>query len=343
LKNAQNVQCSSPEGRYSVLHKNGLWLRDNETGEVQQVETEGERSTQCFSPESKFVYSARGKIRIYDLAKKKSTDVGQGSYPTWSPDGKWLGFDDGKHYVLLRFATGMRKKLFSTKDSGGPDWSPDSRYLTYSKPGGSMGGFLFWGIKCIEPYRVWVWRVEDDAHDWVDQTCKPGFGFLWVSNSDLLFQQRSGEEQLNVVKPPTGWRKVDAGPFSILAPPGWEFHQLEGVDSYVGEFVGDGVVLRFDYGGYSNPLKEERKPNYVVIHKSIDGHAAKIVSPRVPGHGITGVYFRNAGNASALTLFGKDLTPTQQELALKIFETLRFGGPPPRYVVPPPPPTKNVQ
>ncbi len=141
----------------------------------------------------------------------------------------------------------------------------------------------------------------------------------------------------------SSWHKVDAGPFSILAPSGWEFHQLEGVDSYVGEFVGDGVVLTFDFGGYSNPLKEEKKPTYVVIHKSIDGHAAKIVSPRVPGHGITGVYFRNAGNASALTLFGKDLTPTQQELALKIFETLRFGGPPPRYVVPPPPPTKNVQ
>jgi len=128
-----------------------------------------------------------------------------------------------------------------------------------------------------------------------------------------------------------------------LAPSGWEFHQLEGVDSYVGEFVGSGAVLTFDFGGYSNPLKEERKPAYVVIHKSIGGRRAKIVSPRVPGHGITGVYFRNAGNASALTLFGKDLTPTQQELALKIFETLRFGGPPPRYVVPPPPPAKNVQ
>jgi hypothetical protein len=151
---------------------------------------------------------------------------------------------------------------------------------------------------------------------------------------ELAEQQRSS---------PTGWHKVDAGPFSILAPPGWEFHQLDGADSYIGEFAGNSIVLRFDYGGYSNPLKEERKPIYVVIHKPIDGHAAKIVSPRVPGHGITGVYFRNAGNASALTLFGKDLTPTQQELALKIFETLRFGGPAPRYVVPPPPPTKNIQ
>ena len=50
---------------------------------------------------------------------------------------------------------------------------------------------------------------------------------------------------------PACWHKLDAGPFSILAPPNWEFHQLAGVDSYVGEFVGDGVVLTFDFGGYS--------------------------------------------------------------------------------------------
>jgi len=54
-----------------------------------------------------------------------------------------------------------------------------------------------------------------------------------------------------------------------------------------GQFVGDGVVLRFDFGRYSNPLKEEKKPVYVVVHKSIGGFRAKVVSPSAPGHGIT--------------------------------------------------------
>jgi len=319
IQKLASQMCSSPEGRYSIFYKNGLWLRDNRSGEALQVEAEGQFSAQCFSSDGKFVYSTGKTVRIFDLASRKSVDIGKGSYPTWSPDGKWLGFDDGRHYLLLNPTTGTRKKLFSTKDSAGGDWSPDSRYLTYTKPGGRMGGFLFWGIKCIEPYRVWVWRVEDDTHDWVQEICKPGRGFTWVKNSDLLFEQPNGEEQLGAARQPTGWYKVAAGPFSILAPPGWEFHQLDGTDSSIGEFVGSSIVLRFDYGGYSNPLKEQRKPIYVVIYKSIDGHAAKIVSPRVPGHGITGVYFRNAGNASAPTLFGKDLTPTQQELALKIF------------------------
>jgi hypothetical protein len=154
--------------------------------------------------------------------------------------------------------------------------------------------------------------------------------------------QPTDQESLTTITAPANWQKVDAGPFSILAPSGWEFHQLQGVDSYVGEFVGDGVVLTFDFGRYSNTLKKEKKPAYIVIYKSIGGRRAKIVSPRTPGHGITGVYFRNVGDAAALTLFGHDLTSAQQELVLKIFETLRFEGPVPRYLLPPPPPTKNV-
>lgn len=140
----------------------------------------------------------------------------------------------------------------------------------------------------------------------------------------------------------TSWHKVDAGPFSILAPSGWEFHQLQGVDSYVGEFVGDDIVLRFDFGGDSNPLNEEKKPAYGIIHKLIDGRRAKIVSPKTPGHGVTGVYFCNVGDSNALTLFGNDLTSMQQKLVLEIFESLRFGGPVPQFVLPPPPAAQNL-
>jgi hypothetical protein len=149
--------------------------------------------------------------------------------------------------------------------------------------------------------------------------------------------QCTSQESTGAIAALGNWRKVDAGPFSISAPPGWQFHQLEGADSYVGEFVGGGIALRFDFGGYSSALKEEKKPAYVVVHKLIGGYRAKIVSPRAPGHGITGIYFRNVGDSNALTLFGRDLTSAQQELVLKIFETLRFGGPMPRYVLPPPP------
>ena len=189
----KSTECASPEGRYSVFYNNAVWLRDNQSGQVQEL-GEGKFSTQCYSPDGRFVYSSGKTIKVYDVTKKTSMDVGEGEeYPTWSPDGKWLGFGHDKHYVLLNLSTGTRRKLFRT-DWATAYWSPDSRYLTYTKLGGSSGGFLFWGIKCIEPYRVWVWRVQDGAHDWVQQICKPGRTFMWVRTSDLLFDSPSGSD-----------------------------------------------------------------------------------------------------------------------------------------------------
>jgi len=168
-------------------------------------------------------------------------------------------------------------------------------------------------------------------------------GVSAIGCTSVRAPQVTASQSLSVVTASADWHKVDAGPFSLFAPSGWEFHQLPGVDSYVGEFVGDGVALTFDFGQYaSGYLKNTKEPAYVIAHESIGGFPAKIVSPRTPGHGLTAVYFRNVGHSNGLCLWAKDLTSMQQELALKIFETLRFGGPLPRYVLPPPP-TKNVQ
>ena len=140
---------------------------------------------------------------------------------------------------------------------------------------------------------------------------------------------------------PANWVTLDAGPFSILAPAGWKFHQLPGVDSYLGEFIGDGVSLRFDFGRYSSELRNAKESNYIITHHSIGGFPAKIVSPRTAGHGITGVYFRHVAGLNALCFWGRDLTEAQQTLVLKIFETVRFGHG--RVPAPIPPPGKDTQ
>ncbi len=113
-----------------------------------------------------------------------------------------------------------------------------------------------------------------------------------------------------VETPNNGWLKVEAGTFSIYAPPGWEFHQKQGIDSYVGQFTGSGVVLKFDYGQYSNPLDEAVEPKYVVAQETIGSYRAKVVCPRMPGHGVTGVYFPRIGSSDKLCLWGQDLTGT---------------------------------
>ena len=73
------------------------------------------------------------------------------------------------------------------------------------------------------------------------------------------------------------WLKLEAGAFSLYAPPGWEFHKKQGIHSYVGEFSGDGVVLKFDYGRYSSPLDEAVEPKYAVAQENIGGRKSRIV------------------------------------------------------------------
>jgi hypothetical protein len=121
-----------------------------------------------------------------------------------------------------------------------------------------------------------------------------------------------------------GWTRLEAGAFSLNAPSGWELDKKQGVDSYVGEFAGDGIVLKFDYGEYSDDLRDAVAPKYIVTKEKLAGHKSKIVYPRASGHGVTAIYFAKVAGSNKLCLWGQDLTESQQELALQIFRTIRL-------------------
>ena len=136
--------------------------------------------------------------------------------------------------------------------------------------------------------------------------------------------------------------------FDVFLPKGWAFNKLQGVDSYIGEFLGDGARLGFDYGWYSGSLAGGNDRKHIVTYETIDGHHAKIVVPSVTGNGTTGVFFPDArgiistwlddrmraqksqagtrldGMQDRLTIAGRNLTASQQATALKIFRTLKF-------------------
>lgn len=97
------------------------------------------------------------------------------------------------------------------------------------------------------------------------------------------------------------------------------------MDSYVGHFSGNGVELGFDYGNFSNSLEDEREPTYLVSETFVGKFRARIVSPKSPGHGITGIYVPNVIGSHSLNISANDLSGTQQELALKMFRTLQFN------------------
>ena len=118
--------------------------------------------------------------------------------------------------------------------------------------------------------------------------------------------------------------------FSLTLPPGWQLNELQGIDSIVGEIVGEGVRLGFDFGWYSNPLADDDDPQHTVTYEDIGGRRAKLVRPKEGMEGSVGVYFEdfdNRGEASfpldRLTIVGMDLTAEQQETAFTIFRSVR--------------------
>jgi hypothetical protein len=133
---------------------------------------------------------------------------------------------------------------------------------------------------------------------------------------------------------PSTWHSVDTGPFSALLPPGWTYELAQGIDSFVGSFVGEGITLHFDYGWYSNSLPHDDDPNYHVHFETVAGRDAKIVYPN-SGAGETGIYFPHVtdeGPTPSLqtvrhNLIGQNLTPAQRDIALQIFRSIRFDAP----------------
>lgn len=125
---------------------------------------------------------------------------------------------------------------------------------------------------------------------------------------------------------PSSWQFVDAGSFTVSLPSDWKFNTRQGIDSYVAEFIGDGVTLNFDYGWYSNPLADENDPDHIVTHEIIDGKKARMVVPKKGVNGMTGVYFEDVGDGmNRLQISGNNLTLSQQDVVLQIFRTIQFS------------------
>jgi hypothetical protein len=137
--------------------------------------------------------------------------------------------------------------------------------------------------------------------------------------------EQSNHRDANDIVTTNDWQRVSAEFFSLRTPPGWSYLKLPATDSDRGEFTGDGVTLRFDFGLYASSFSEAREPAYIIRSEVIGGHQAKIVSPKKPGKGATAIYFADVSGARSLCLFGQDLNEKEQALALTIFHTIRFG------------------
>jgi Tol biopolymer transport system component len=105
----------------------------------------GGEATLCWAPDSKsIVYESGGEnVSIVDIQNKRIRIVDSGQFPTWSPNGQYLGYQNkDKGFTLYDISNGRKIHLLENSSLRmRVVWSPDSRYVIYSK---ASGGILNW-------------------------------------------------------------------------------------------------------------------------------------------------------------------------------------------------------
>jgi TolB protein len=137
----------SPDGR-RIVYSDGeegetnLFTIDLIDGRVEQITNFVGRNV--YSPDwsadgTAIVYQSDSEFYIWDVTQRTErlleTDL-SGNFPTWSPDGQWIGYqrsEDGWKTLLLPRSGGkaIRVGLGVEHESQVPSWSRDGRHLVY--------------------------------------------------------------------------------------------------------------------------------------------------------------------------------------------------------------------
>jgi len=134
------------------------------------------------------------------------------------------------------------------------------------------------------------------------------------------------------VRAPVDWKRIDAGPFYFFAPADIRDATAPGIayDSYAREFVGQALVLHFDYGQWSNDLNYDY-PSFRAHQETIGGKPAKMVSFIAPPakefryENFRAVYFVDTGKPNMhLTMTASCDGVSSCRDAEEIFRTVRF-------------------
>jgi Tol biopolymer transport system component len=168
----------------------GLQYIDSQTNDMTTIlplsDDEGRVTSINFSPDGdQFIYDYRNTIYLFDTRSRSSRSISEGASPTWSPNGKWIGFRSRNDELMtLDAKTFQRKALVGHRKTRTPVlWSPDSRYVAFAEP--------------LDPgysSQMVVERIEDQATAVVYRFESDGIsnlGFYWITNYSTFLRRVS--------------------------------------------------------------------------------------------------------------------------------------------------------
>jgi hypothetical protein len=117
------------------------------------------------------------------------------------------------------------------------------------------------------------------------------------------------------------WKKIENDSFSFSLPSSFKKKTTHGIDSFVEEYVSDGIDLSFDCGPYSNDFSDWPKET-TFENLKIDGQDARIGTVAHEFH--EGFSYSTQVHFAGLTMYAACKSDKEAALARKIFKTIVF-------------------
>jgi hypothetical protein len=199
LLNAYDIAIAPSAQEIAVVAKNtkanvsGLQLVALDDSATSEISKGGEKPSWS-ADGARLVYAEGTRLMIYDRQKKTSTAWGEGTDPTWAPDGRIAYRDKKGDFVVRDESKKEPTRLFGGKKILTPVyWSADARHLLFVEEGAGPKGA---GLDCLEPKQVMLYDVNTKERRSLYGLCKSApYSFVWATGDVCSVRSGPGEKK----------------------------------------------------------------------------------------------------------------------------------------------------